>query len=55
MVIGKPLPLVTAFVDAIDAAIKDHHPSQGLSAMQHTWVALCLTAILVANPVCWAR
>jgi hypothetical protein len=55
MVISKPLPFVTAFVETIDAVIRDHHPGQGLSALQRTWLAFCVTAILVTNSICWAR
>jgi hypothetical protein len=55
MVITQPLPFVIAFVDAVDEAIKEHHPGQGLSVLQRSWLAFCLTAILVTNAVCWAR
>jgi hypothetical protein len=55
MVIGKPAPLVRAFVDAIDEVIREHRPGQGLSAIQRTGLAFCLTAILVTNSICWAR
>jgi hypothetical protein len=55
MVIGKPLPFVTIFVDAVNTAMEEHHPGQGLSAMQRAWLAFCLTAILVTNSICWAR
>jgi hypothetical protein len=55
MIIGKPAPFVSAFVDAIDAALHAHSPGQGLSALQRAWLAFCLTAILVTNSICWAR
>ncbi len=55
MVISKPLPFVTAFVDTIDEVIRNYHPGQGLSALQRTWLAFCVTAILVTNSICWAR
>jgi hypothetical protein len=55
MLIGKPAPFVRAFVDAIDEAIRAQRPSHGLSAMQRTWLALCVTAVLVTNSICWAR
>jgi DDE superfamily endonuclease len=55
MVVGKPLPFVTAFVDGLDTAMQAHHPGQGLSALQRAWLAFCLTAILVTNSICWAR
>lgn len=55
MVIARPSLFVLTFVDAVNAAIKAHPPGQGLSALQRTWLAFCLTAILVTNAVCWAR
>jgi hypothetical protein len=55
MVIGKPLLFVTAFVGAVNAAMEEHHPGRGLSALQRTWLAFCVTAILVTTSVCWAR
>jgi hypothetical protein len=55
MVIARPSHFVIAFVDAVDEALKTHHPGQSLSALQRAWLAFCLTAILVTNSVCWAR
>src|SRR5437660_1075834 len=55
MLIGKPAPFVSAFVAAVDEAIRAHQPSCGMSAMQRTWLAFCVTAILVTNSICWAR
>jgi hypothetical protein len=55
MVIGKPAPFVSAFVDAVDAAIRTHQPHHALSVTQRTWLAFCLTAVLVTNSICWAR
>jgi hypothetical protein len=55
MIIGKPAPFVSAFVDAIDEAIRAHSPGPGLSALQRAWLAFCLTALLVTNSICWAR
>jgi len=55
MIIGKPAPFVRAFVDAVDEAIRAQSPSYGLSTMQRTWLAFCVTAVLVTNSICWAR
>jgi hypothetical protein len=55
MILGKPAPFVRAFVDAVDQAIRTQNPSHGLSAMQRTWLAFCVTAVLVTNSICWAR
>src|SRR6266571_3559281 len=55
MLIGKPAPFVSAFVAAVDEAIRAHQPSCSMSAMQRTWLALCVTAVLVTHSMCWAR
>src|SRR4029077_20357978 len=36
-------------------AIRAQSPSHGLSAIQRTWLAFCVTAVLVTNSICWAR
>src|SRR5262250_2632369 len=55
MLIGKPAPFVRAFVEVVDEAIREQSPSHGMSAMQRTWLAFCITAVLVTNSICWAR
>src|SRR6266567_6653778 len=55
MVLGKPAPFVRAFVDAVDAAIRMHQPHHAMSVTQRTWLAFCITAVLVTNSICWAR
>ena len=55
MRMGKPAPFVLAFVEAGDDASREHHPSHALSATQRAWLALCVTAVLVTNSICWAR
>lgn len=55
MVIGKPAPFVSAFVDAVDAAIRMHQPHHAMSVTQRPWRAFCITAVLVTNSICWAR
>src|SRR5262245_45365763 len=55
MVIGKPAPFVSAFVDAVDAAIRMHQRHHALSGTQRNWLAFCITAVLVTNSICWAR
>ena len=55
MILGKPAPFVRAFVEAVDDAIREHHPSHAMSATQRTWLAFCVTAVLVTNSICWAR
>jgi hypothetical protein len=55
MIIGKPAPFVSAFIEAVDTAIRAHQPHHAMSATQRTWLACCLTAVLVTNGICWAR
>ena len=55
MIIGKPAPFIRACVDGVDEAMRAQSPSHGMSAMQRTWLAFCVTAVLVTNSICWAR
>ena len=55
MVIAQPAPFVSAFIDAVDQAIREQSPHHGMSAMQRAWLACCVTAVLVTNSICWAR
>ena len=55
MVIGKPAPFVSAFVEAVDAVIRAHQPNHVMSVTHWTWLAFCITAVLVTNSMCWAR
>lgn len=54
-VMGKPAPFVSACVDAVDAAMRTHQPQPAMSVTQRTWLAFCITAVLVTNAICWAR
>jgi len=55
MIMGKPAPFVSTFVDAVDEVIREHNSGRGMSAIQRTWLAFCVTAVLVTNSICWAR
>jgi hypothetical protein len=56
VLMSQPLPFVNTFVEAIDEAIRAHHPlSPSLSTIQRRWLGLCLMGVLVTNSVCWAR
>src|SRR5919202_855431 len=55
MILAKPAPFVSAFIDAVDEAIRQDHPDSGLSAIQRSWLAFCVTATLVTHSICWAR
>jgi hypothetical protein len=55
MILAKPAPFVSAFIDAVDEAIRQDRPNSGMSALQRTWLAFCVTATLVTPSICWAR
>ena len=55
MILGKPAPFVSAFIDAVDDAIRACQPHPGMSAMQRAWLAFCVTAVVVTNSMCWTR
>jgi len=55
MVLGTPAPCVSAFVDAVDEAMRAPSPRDGMSTMQRAWLAFGVTAVLVTNSICWAR
>src|SRR4030095_9378934 len=55
MIMGNPASFVSAFIDAVDDAIRAHQPHHGMSAMQRAWLAFCVTAVIVTNSICWAR
>jgi hypothetical protein len=54
MIIGKPAPFVRTCIDAVDQALRQDHPDSGLSAMQRSWLAFCVTATLVTHAI-WPR
>jgi len=55
MILGKPAPFVSAFLDAVDDAIRAYQPHHGMSAMQRAGLAFCVTAVVVTNSICWTR
>ena len=55
VILAKPAPFVSAFIDTVDEAIRQEHPHHSMSAIQRAWLAFCLTAILVTHSICWAR
>ena len=55
MLIGKPLPFVQNYIEAINDAIKSHCNEKGLSRIQKYWLSFCIMAALVTNSICWAR
>lgn len=55
MIVVKPLPFVTMFIDTLNEAIEEYQPGWRLSGIQKAWLSFCILAILVTNSVCWAK
>src|SRR4030095_8807098 len=55
MIMGKPASFVSAFIDAVDDAIRAPQPHHGMSAMLRAWLAFCVPVVVVTNSICWAR
>jgi hypothetical protein len=55
MILATPAPFVSAFIEAVDEAIRQDHPNVGMTVMQRTWLAFCVTATLVTHSICWAQ
>ena len=55
MLLGKPLPFSSALVEAVAEALRQHTLTHGLSALQRTGLAFCLTAVFMTHAICWAR
>jgi hypothetical protein len=54
MLLRTPAPFVRALIEGVDEAIRAQRPRHGMSAMPRTWLAVCLTAVLVTHAMCWA-
>jgi hypothetical protein len=55
MILAKPALFVSAFIEAVDEAVCQQHPTHAMSAIQRTWLAFCVTAVFVTTSICWAR
>ncbi len=55
MLISEPLPFITAFIDALNQALKAEQPNRRLSRIQCGWLGFCLMGIVITNSVCWAK
>ena len=46
---------IKSYIEDLDKAIVTYMPGNGLSFTQKTWLAFCITSVLITNSVCWAR
>ena len=50
----KPLEICSTFVTKINEALSNLGKKK-LSKAQHTWLAICITGIIITNSVCWKK
>jgi len=49
----KLCTLVVPFLKPLTPPFGVHQPHHAMSVTQRTWLAFCVTAILVTNSMCW--
>lgn len=55
MLMGKPLPAVSEYVDKLSAGLEQRQPRGGLTRGQRAWLSFCLMGIIVTESVCWRK
>ncbi len=54
-IFSQPLPEVASYIADLDCALRKLPGGKGLSRLQRTWIAFCLTGIIVTHTLCWER
>lgn len=55
MVLSEPLEFARDFINKLNQGIDSAKPGAKLSRCQSYWLAFCISAIIIANTVCWAE
>jgi hypothetical protein len=55
MLIGKPLPFVTEYVEKLSAGLEQKQRKAGLTHGQKAWLTFCIMCIIVTESVCWRK
>ena len=55
MIFAQSAHFVEAYIEDLNDNLTQHHPNSQLTRIQKTWIAFCLTGILMVNSVCWAK
>lgn len=55
MLISRPLPFITEFIEGINEIIGIYSPGNSLSLIQKSWLSFCITAVFITNSVCRAK
>lgn len=54
-IFSEPLAEVASYVEDLDRALRSLRKGKGLSRLQRTWIAFCVTGIIVTHTLCWER
>ena len=55
MLLKEPLAFAVEFIRSVNRHIESGEPGRKISKTQCYWLALCISAIIITNSVCWAR
>ncbi|KOR27440.1 hypothetical protein TI05_19010, partial [Achromatium sp. WMS3] len=56
MLIGKPFPFVTKYVEKLSAGVAEKEQRKhGLTRKQKAWLTFCIMGIFVTESVCWRK
>lgn len=55
MLVGKPLPFVSQYVNQLSNAMEHHQTQAGLTSGRQAWLSFCLMCIIVTESICWRK
>ena len=55
MIVGKPFPFISQYVDQLHEGLCQYQQSTGLTIGQRGWLSFSLMCIIVTGAVCWRR
>jgi len=55
MLVGKPLPFVTEYVEKLSDGLAQKQRKSGLTRKQKAWLTFCIMCIIVTESVCWRK
>lgn len=56
MIVSKPLPFVTQYVEKLSDGLEQKHPTgKPLTWGQKQWLTFCIMSIFVTESVCWQK
>lgn len=55
MLVGKPLPFISDYVDKLSASMEHSQTHAGLTVGRKAWLSFCLMCIIVTESICWRK